>query len=264
MTRSSEPCLKTAKAIDLAKAELDYEGFRALAQNQHLSVHEKVGFPDAYRAGFETDIFDDICAKLPVLRQAEGRRIVDIGPGCGALPRLLIDLCKARGHTLVLADSPEMLGLLPAEDHSVRHCAGAFPKNASDILTAAGGPVDAIVCYSVLHYLYVDSNLFDVIDETIGLLASGGRALFGDIPNLSKRRRFFATERGQAFHRAFTGSDAPYVLPEQGPVKGKIDDAVLSGLIQRAQGGGADAYLLPQPDRLPMANRRDDVLIVRP
>ena len=48
------------------------------------------------------------------------------------------------------------------------------------------------------------------------------------------------------------------------PARGKIDDAVLSGMILRAQGGGCDAYLTPQGAELPMANRRDDLLICRP
>ena len=136
--------------------------------------------------------------------------------------------------------------------------------NLADGTEALGGPADAVLCYSVLHYIYVDCNLFDFIDATVDLLAPGGRALVGDIPNHSKRRRFFATDRGQAFHRAFTGSDQPYQVPADIPVPGKIDDSVLTGLIQRAQAAGCDAYLLPQADGLPMANRRDDLLVVKP
>ena len=43
--------------------------------------------------------------------------------------------------------------------------------------------------------------------------------------------------------------------------RNKIDDAVLAGLVQRAQSAGCDAYILPQPSTLPMANRREDLLI---
>jgi hypothetical protein len=45
---------------------------------------------------------------------------------------------------------------------------------------------------------------------------------------------------------------------------GKIDDAVIAGLMARAQLAGCDAYLLPQNASLPMHNRRDDLLIVKP
>jgi len=53
-------------------------------------------------------------------------------------------------------------------------------------------------------------------------------------------------------------------VTQDAPAPGKIDDAVLADLIARAQACGCDAYLLPQGAGLPMANRRDDLLIVRP
>jgi hypothetical protein len=249
-------------ALDLANLPLDFEGFRKLAMDERLSLHEKIGFPPAYREGFEGAIFDDILCKLPRLASDEGLSVVDIGPGCAGLPRRLIDLCRERGHKLLLVDSPEMLDQLP-DVPGVAKCAGLFPNNAEEV-RRLGAPADAILCYSVLHYIYVDSNLFDFIDATVAMLAPGGRALIGDIPNHSKRRRFFATERGQAFHRAFTGTDAPYVVSYDTPSPGKIDDAVLMGLMQRTQAAGCDAYLLPQGAGLPMANRRDDLLLTRP
>ncbi len=251
-------------ALDLSTLALDYEGFRRLAEQPGLSDHERIGFPSEYREGFEPAILADIIAKLPRLAQAEGLRVLDIGPGCASLPRMIIELCRERRHTITLVDSPEMLARLPDIEGVTVKCAGLFPRNAAEVRAAAGGPADALICYSVLHYIYVDSNLFDFMDATVDMLAPEGRALIGDIPNHSKRRRFFATERGQAFHRAFTGSTTRYEIPADAPVPGKIDDAVLTGLIQRAQAAGCDAYLLPQPEGLPMANRRDDILLVRP
>jgi hypothetical protein len=251
-------------ALDLANLPLDYEGFRKLATDKRLGPHEKIGFPPAYREGFEAAILADILAKLPALTCEEGLRVVDIGPGCAGLPRLLIDLCRDRGHTILLIDSPEMLALLPDTPGVTIRCPGLYPKNVGEALSRLGGPADAILCYSVLHYIYLDSNLFDFVDATVAMLAPAGRALIGDIPNHSKRRRFFATKRGQAFHRAFTGSDQPYEVAYETPTPGKIDDAVLTGLVQRAQAAGCDAYLLPQGADLPMANRRDDLLLVRP
>ena len=250
--------------LDLASLPLDYEGFRKLAVDDRLSPHEKIGFPPAYRDGFEEVIFDDILTKLPRLASDEGLSVVDIGPGCAGLPRRLIELCGQRGHRLLLIDSPEMLAQLPDAPGVVTKCPGLFPRNAEVAMRRLGGPADAVLCYSVLHYIYLDSNLFDFVDATVAMLAPAGRALVGDIPNHSKRRRFFATERGQAFHRAFTGSDEPYAVDYNAPAPGKIDDAVLLGLMQRAQAAGCDAYLLPQWAGLPMANRRDDLLLTRP
>jgi len=257
------PDLAASKGLDFASLDLSYEGFRQLAQNPHLSAHEKIGFPDSYREGFEPAIMRDILAKLPMIG-GERKLIVDIGPGCAGLPRMLIDICSQRGHTLVLADSEEMLAQLPDVPGVTRKCPGLFPTNSAALSQLAGGPVDAILCYSVLHYIYIDSNLFDFVDAVVGLLAPEGRALIGDIPNVSKRRRFFASETGQRFHRVFTGSTEPLVAPFNEPAPGKIDDAVLMGLMQRAQLAGCDAYLTPQAADLPMANRRDDLIIGKP
>lgn len=255
--------LRAAKTIDLAKVELDFAGFRELAQNPNLSPNEKIGFPDSYRAGYEPAIYRDILAKLPAIGADVGRTILDIGPGCAALPRMLIDTCRERGHRLVLVDSQEMLDHLP-QGEGVTGCAGLFPANLQAVAAQAPQGVDALLCYSVLHYIYLDSNLFDFIDAVVDLLAPGGRALIGDIPNHSKRRRFFASETGRRFHADFTGGAEPYEISFNETVRGKIDDAVLTALIQRAQAAGCDAYLMPQAADLPMANRRDDLLIMRP
>ena len=44
----------------------------------------------------------------------------------------------------------------------------------------------------------------------------------------------------------------------------QIDDTVVFALLQRARAQGFDAYVLPQNPKLPMANRREDILITRP
>lgn len=258
------PDLRAARELDLAAVKLDFEGFRQLAVNPHLSAHEKIGFPNAYREGREEAILRDILAKLPMIAHDEGRVVVDIGPGCAGLPRMLIDVCRDRHHTLVLVDSPEMLSQLPDAPGVTRKCDGMFPDNQLAVVSMAGRAADAILCYSVLHYIYVDSNLFDFVDALTMMLAPGGRALVGDIPNHSKRRRFFASAAGQRHHQEFTGSSEPLAVAFNKPAPGKIDDAVLMGLMQRAQLAGCDAYLVPQAADLPMANRRDDLIIGRP
>jgi hypothetical protein len=46
--------------------------------------------------------------------------------------------------------------------------------------------------------------------------------------------------------------------------RGEMDDAVVIALVSRARAAGFDAWLLPQPAGLPMANRREDIVIARP
>lgn len=240
---------------------LDYAGFAELAGDERLSKYERIGFPDSYRQGFEEKIFADICAKLPRLRERE-LNVLDIGPGCSDLPLMLIETCRSHGHRLYIVDSPEMLALLP-DAPFIEKRPGLFPT-CRDKLADLQGRVDVMLCYSVLHYVIVDANVFDFIDASLELLAGGGEFLIGDIPNISKRRRFFASERGIAYHRKFTGADTLPDLQYGASAQGLIDDAVVLGLVSRARAGGADAYVVPQDPALPMANRREDILIRKP
>ncbi|WP_237181328.1 hypothetical protein [Paraburkholderia tropica] len=88
--------------------------------------------------------------------------------------------------------------------------------------------------------------------------------LIGDIPNVSKRKRFFASETGKQFHMRHMKTDQAPVVEFNKIEHGQIDDAVVMALVERARAQGFDAYVLPQGNGLPMANRREDVLIVRP
>jgi Methyltransferase domain len=240
--------------------KLSYDDFRRLALDDSLSAHEQVGFPNSYREGKEDAIFADITAKLPALLRMR-QHVVEIGPGCSGLPHLLIDLCRRLESSLVLVDSPEMLARLPG-DGLVRKEAGRFPAEVPlDDLT---GRVDVVLVYSVLHYVFEHEDLDAFLDRALALLAPGGSMLLGDIPNASKRRRFFTSDAGVASHREFTGDDSspPAQLTEVEP--GKIDDDVVLSIVRRARADGFDAYVLPQGDDLPMANRREDILIARP
>ena len=242
-------------------ANLGFEDFRRLAQDPELSRFERIGFPDAYRAGHEEAIFSDIRTKLTQL-DSSARCVVDIGPGCSDLPRMVIDHCARMGHALHLVDSSEMLALLPDGPNVTKH-AGRYPDLPA-LRNALRGTVDVIVCYSVLHYVFLDMPLHRFVDASLELLAPGGQMLIGDIPNVSRRKRFFSSERGRQFHRSFmqTDEDPPVTFNAIEP--NQIDDAVMVGIVQRARLAGFDAFIVPQHPQLPMANRREDILVVRP
>jgi SAM-dependent methyltransferase len=250
--------VRNKPSIDWSR--LDFAAFARLAEDARLSKYEKIGFPDSYRLGLEGEIFADIRRKLPRLEDRE-RIVLDIGPGCSDLPHMLIDLCGIQAHALYLVDSPEMLALLPDAAFIVKR-PGQFP-GCRELLADLRQKVDVIVSYSVLHYVMAEANVFAFLDACLELLRPGGELLIGDIPNVSKRRRFFASDSGIAFHRAFTGTDT---LPDTATetARGSLDDATIAELLLRARAAGADAYVLPQPSSLPMANRREDILIRKP
>ncbi|MGG5824037.1 hypothetical protein [Falsiroseomonas sp. HW251] len=243
-------------------ARLDYEGFRLLARDDRLSPYERIGFPDSYRAGHEETIFADISAKLPRL-DAPGATVLDIGPGCSGLPLMIIEKCERLGHSLVLVDSEEMLERLPDRPF-IRKVPGPFPHCAPALADLAG-QVDAAIAYSVLQYVFTEGSVFGFLDAAQALLQPGGGAmLIGDIPNASMRRRFLATAAGVAHHRRYTGRDEDPLLAFNAPTPGEMDDAVILALLARARSAGADAWVVSQPHTLPMANRREDILVRRP
>ena len=240
---------------------LSYEDFRRMAADPALSAQEKIGFPDSYREGYEEVIFSDIIGKLPNL-QARSKTILDIGPGCSGLPKRLIGHSATREHTLVLVDSPEMLAHLP-DGAGVIKVPGFYP-DCERTLDAWKGKFDVILCYSVFHYIFVEAGFWKFLDYSLELLADGGQMLIGDIPNISKRKRFFCSAAGVRFHQSFTGTTDVPEVDFRSVETNRIDDAVILGMIMRARAQGCDGYWLPQPRALPMANRREDVLIVKP
>lgn len=242
-------------------ASLGFDDFRRMAKDPALSRNEKIGFPDAYREGMEPLIFDDIRGKVSPLSR-EGSVVMDVGPGCGPLADLIVEHCRAMGQRLLLVDSQEMLDHLPNHKHIEKH-PGFFPE-IPELFDKYAASVDVFICYSVLHYIFVEASFWRFLDRSFTLLNHGGHMLLGDIPNVSKRKRFFSSATGKAFHREFTGEDRdPEVVPFaiQHDV---IDDSVVLGILMRARNAGLDAYVLPQSPGLPMANRREDILIVRP
>lgn len=242
-------------------SNLGFDDFRHMALDKELSKYEKIGFPDEFREGFERHIFEDIQQKLPCLAD-KNRIILDIGPGCSDLPHHLVNLCKMNQHQLYMIDNEEMLALLP--DSEGIHKEAAYYPHCPTLMEVLEEKVDAIICYSVFHYIFVESNVFEFLDQSLTLLAPGGRLLIGDIPNISKRKRFLSSDTGKAFHKKFMKTTEEPVVAYNHIEPRNIDDGVVLGLMMRARNAGFDAYIIPQGDALPMANRREDLLIIRP
>jgi hypothetical protein len=249
--------------IDFSKFEdITYESFRRRATDPSLSLHEKVGFPDGYREGKERLILEDIDSKLTRLSLRQ-QTVIDIGAGCGGLATLVMERCAEQGHRLVQVDSPEMLTLLP-EAPDVERVAGRFPDDCDELLDDLRGRSHCVLAYGVLPCVFADSNVFGFVDRALELLAHGGQLLLADLPNLSKRKRFFASEAGVRFHQEFMDTpDRPEVAFNV-LEPGAFDDAVVLAIVSRCRSAGFDAYVVPQSDGLPFANRREDILAIRP
>jgi hypothetical protein len=235
-----------------AMPNISFEDFRTLASRDGLTANERIDDPFDVRAGSTDAILADIIQKLPKLTSRDGI-VVDIGPGCGPLPHALIAHCGQQGHQLWLIDSAEMLAHLPNVPY-VQKIAGKFPEGFGK-LGSLIGKADLVLAYSMLHYVFEHDNVWAFLDRALALLAASGCLLLGDVPSWSKRKRMLAAE-GQRF--------APLEIRGDEVWPGGLTDAVIFGLLGRATEAGFDAYLLPQPDSLPMARRRVDLLFRRP
>jgi len=242
--------------------DLDYDDFRRLATEEGLSASERIGFPESYRAGKTEAILADIGRKLPAFGKA-GRTLLDIGVGCGELGQAIVALARESNQDVILVDAPEVLARL--DPHEKCHLIpGRFPDEVSSDLAQWQGTIDAVLVYSVFHYVFEAGQVLPFLDACLDLIAPGGSLLIGDIPNLSKRRRFFASEAGVRFHQEFMQTTERPVVDLTAPTDGHIDDALLMRLMAHARARHFDAYLVPQSAELPMANRREDLLVSRP
>jgi cyclopropane fatty-acyl-phospholipid synthase-like methyltransferase len=239
---------------------LSFHDYQKLAQDESLKTCEKVGFPAAYREGFEHLIFTDIKTKLNSLNMAHGK-ILDIGAGCSKLSDLIIENAEKLNQELILCDSEEMLKLL-ADKIFIKKLSGQFPSNIKDF-EPYKNKIDGILIYSVINIVMIENNIFNFIDSALDLLKSGGELLIGDIANISKRERFFSSEKGIKYHQEFTKSDSLPELKGLSLQKNTIDDSIVFGILQRYRNFGCETYLLPQNPKLIMYNRREDILIVK-
>jgi hypothetical protein len=242
-------------------AGLRFDDFQRMARDQSLSPNERSGFPESYRAGAEGAILADMLAKLPALG-GEQATVVDIGCGATPLTLAISKLCQDHGHQLLLIDGPDVLAQLP-EAPGVTKLVARFPDlplNGADWTARC----DAIIAYSVMQFVFVEASIFGFLDAALSMLRPAGRILLGDLPNHSMRRRFLASEAGRAFHREYMQTDEEPdvswpVLPAS-----ELDDASVIALLSRARAAGFHAWLMPQAAGLPMANRREDLVIERP
>ncbi len=250
------------KSMSKKLCDLTFVKFRELAQDETLSTNEKIGFHDHLRLGFEEAIFADICSKLPALLEP-GSLVLDIGCGCSDLTRRFISNAEQRNQEIFLLDSSEMLAHLP-DSHSVHKLPGMYPRDFPEFCNKSAGTFHSVLLYSVLHYMVEELAVLRMFDQTLALLAPGGRLLLGDLPNVNKRNRFFSSANGIGFHqRENSTTELPVVSP-YAPIAGSIDDSFVLGLVARARAQGYESYLMPQGANLPMANRREDLLFLKP
>ena len=201
--RPRRPVGRAGSGIDFSRFEdITYEAFRRRATDPSLSLHEKIGFPDAYREGKEELILDDIASKLTRLSLRE-QVVVDVGAGCGGL-------ATADDGPLRRAGTPALPGRFardaraPARGAARQHASpGASPTTATTLLDELRGRATASSPTACSPASSSSRTSSSSSTGPLELLAEGGQLLLGDLANVSKRKRFFASEAGVRFHQEF-------------------------------------------------------------
>jgi SAM-dependent methyltransferase len=232
---------------------ITFEDFKKLASDKDLSLAERIGFPNEYREGYEPIILNTILTYLQL--DSKRKTVLDIGCGCGRLTRMMINFCKRKGHNLILIDSQEVLSQLPNRQF-LKKIYGNFPNGLEekDFFEKYEGKIDAINVYSVIQHVFLESNIFNFLDKALTLLKPKGRLLCGDVPNISKAKRFFLRYKTKKQIK----SEFFKIEHE------RLDDSIIIAILQRYRNFGFETYLLPQDERLPLSNRREDILIIKP
>ena len=238
-----------------------YAEFAERATSANLSPNEKAGFPDVLRRGKTDAILNDIFAKVPAFAGI-GTTVLDIGIGCSDLSMAIIESAIEKRQTLVAVDSEEVLNQLPDSPYLIK-ISGRFTSCLDEI--SARGPFDGIITYSVIQYVFCEGSIFDFVDQASQLLcASEGAFLIGDVPNSSMRKRFINSPSGEVFHNTFFKDQPRPHARFNTLANGMIDDAVVLGIVARTRAAGYQSFIVPQGADLPMANRREDILIRSP
>jgi SAM-dependent methyltransferase len=204
----------------------------------------------------EKFILPDIVQKLE-LNTADS--VLDIGCGAGNLTIPLSFWVR----DITGIDHPSCIARFRRRfsDNSVKLITGSFME------TQIASMFDKILCYSVLHYLSSEAEVIAFVDKALGLLKPGGKALFGDIPNSLKKKRFLASAFGQQFDREWRleqqefNEPNPIQLPSD-PEVVQFDDDMILRIVGRFRRQNFNCYLLPQSPSLPMGYTREDLLIV--
>ncbi|MHB8461374.1 MAG: class I SAM-dependent methyltransferase [Vulcanimicrobiaceae bacterium] len=203
---------------------------------------------------------EDVSAKL---RPEKTDRLLEIGCGLGLLLRPLASMV----HEAVGIDHPSLVEEFSSQQppDNVLLLPGRFPD------VRPSGSFDAILVYSVMHYLPSAEAAGAFIDGCLEVLAPGGRLLLADLPNHDAWQRYHASSEGQGHLEAIEARKQ--AMREQYPEEYKIyakftatrfiDDAFVLSVLTDLRGRGYETYILPQHPAMPNCKTREDILIQR-
>jgi len=206
----------------------------------------------------EKNIIPDINRKLELTKD---HKLLDIGCGAGNITIFLMGKVK---H-ITANDSKECLDLFKSRIDSYDKIS-FIPGNFLDIENLE--KFDRILCYSVLQYLADEKEIFFFIEKALESLVPGGKALFADIPNISKKERFLKSNYGKKIDKEYhfllkdvQKSKEVVNLTEKDEDLVQFDDDLVLRILKETRADGYHSYVLDQSPNLCLGHTREDILI---
>src|SRR3989344_4255445 len=184
--------------------------------------------------------------------------------GCGA-GNLLIPLSFfVRSVTGV--DHPNLLAQIksrvPRDNDIMTLIPGEFPT------TKVPGTYSRVLVYGFIHNLRNEEEVLSFLRAAVALLRPGGKMLIGDIPNVDKKARFLATEKGKTFiaewqkrieqeRKIHPGINEPFTA---GPLV-TINDVFLEKILAMFGELHLRAARILQPETLSFGYTREDIIV---
>ena len=201
----------------------------------------------------------DIIIKLSL---SNNDNLLDIGCGPG---NLLMPLSKIVNSATGI-DHINCLETLK-NTHKINKNISLVPGNFLDI--EINQTYEKILCYSVIQYLSDEKELFIFINKALNLLKHGGKLLIGDLPNLSRKKRFMNSDFGHNYDRKYRNNKTEdeselsntILLEDHNLVV--IDDNLILKILKKTRQNGFNSFLLDQDPDLCLGYTREDILITK-
>lgn len=212
-------------------------------------------------------IFRDISGKIDIAKEDN---LLDLGGGCGELTRLLAGRCRS----IVLADGAEKtINYARRKLKDIKNIFYSLADITRLPLPFTDRQFDKVICYSVVHYANDLDNFSRLVGELIRIVRPAGVIFIGDIPLadkyeenlLNRKKRPFLNLLLNVKYRLkkfiigltykFNGFNTVQVRGIS-YTKEKIAEAL-------EKYGGIDYKLAAQDRQLPVADSREDLIIIK-
>lgn len=240
-------------------SRVSFEAYEHIASLPNVSNTEASG-RYIFQQESERKILFDLLVKLDLKVTDE---LLEIGCGPGNLILPLSYFCS-RATGIDNEASITRLKNRSSQDGAVVCFSGNFLE-----MNLSATYFDKILIYGVLHCMSNKEEVLNFVERALSILKAGGRMLLGDLPNISKKKRFINSKTGQCvatnYAELLEGQTGRNIstdvrFPDSGLVI--FDDAFILDLMAFIRGKGFEAFLVPEPLDLPFGGSREDILVV--